>query len=141
MSEPAEDTTENVARIIESPTGEAQGSSLDGPPSRLPNVPSLFTTRPILQDSLETDTLLDQQDTVDDILSFLSGIDDDEDVEYNSHGLPKLQRQSHIAFLSKTLERMPDAYTGYDASRPWIVYWALTGLCLLGRDVSPYRER
>ncbi|KAI9825473.1 MAG: CAAX farnesyltransferase (FTase) subunit beta [Thelocarpon impressellum] len=28
-----------------------------------------------------------------------------------------------------------------DASRPWLLYWALTGLFLLGEDVSQYRER
>jgi protein farnesyltransferase subunit beta len=28
-----------------------------------------------------------------------------------------------------------------DASRPWMVYWALAGLSLLGEDVTRVRQR
>jgi protein farnesyltransferase subunit beta len=28
-----------------------------------------------------------------------------------------------------------------DASRPWMMYWVLCGLSLMGHDISPYRER
>jgi len=30
---------------------------------------------------------------------------------------------------------------GVDSSRPWMVYWALMGLHLLGEDVVPFRSR
>ena len=140
MSESAKHADEQSLGSSKSSSDGAQGSSTAVLPTELPIVPSLFTNRPILQDSLATDTLLDQQDTVDDILPYLADIDG-EDVEFNSHGLPKLQRQPHIKFLSQTLERLSGVYIGFDSSRPWIVYWALTGLCLLGQDVTRYRER
>jgi protein farnesyltransferase subunit beta len=28
-----------------------------------------------------------------------------------------------------------------DATRPWMVYWALAGLSMLGEDVSEYASR
>jgi protein farnesyltransferase subunit beta len=38
------------------------------------------------------------------------------------------------------LGNLPAAYKVADASRPWIFYWCLNGLVLLGADVSKYRD-
>lgn len=50
--------------------------------------------------------------------------------------LPKLLTEEHVDFLRYTLEEMPSGWTAMDASRPWAVYWALTGLGLLGEDLG-----
>ena len=106
----------------------------------LPTVPRLFTSKPLLQDPLQTETSISQEDTVEECLPYLTGAES-EDVDFGTHGLPKLKRQLHIDFLYESLEENPSSYVGYDPSRPWIIYWALTGLCLLGEDISSYRER
>lgn len=108
-----------------------------------PAIPDLFTQLPLIRDSLETDTSLLQDETIQECLPCLAGISDSRSSpEYlNAHGLPRLERDGHIAYLHDSLTELPAAYVAYDASRPWIVYWALTGLCLLGEDVSRYRER
>ncbi|KAF4125543.1 protein farnesyltransferase subunit beta [Geosmithia morbida] len=103
-------------------------------------VPDLFLSRPILADSLmrtETSTL--QEETVDECLPFLNG---QEDLgARNDFGLPHLDRARHVKFLHKQLGRLPGAYKSADSSRPWIFYWCLAGLSLLGEDVGPYRQR
>lgn len=103
-------------------------------------VPSLFTSWPPIRDELETGTSISQDETVQECLPFLDpSVSTPQD--YNEHGLPSLARDKHIGFLHHTLETMPAAYVGFDASRPWIIYWALTALSLLGEDVEPYGER
>jgi protein farnesyltransferase subunit beta len=103
-----------------------------------PYVPELFTTAPPILDSLETDSSRLQAETVAECLPFLNG----EELEsLNSHGVPRLDKERHIKFLHKQLGRLPAQYTGADPSRPWIFYWCLAGLSLLGEDVSPYRTR
>lgn len=45
----------------------------------------------------------------------------------------KLKRDLHIAYLTKGLfEGYPSAYVSLDSSRPWLVYWSLHALSLLG---------
>jgi protein farnesyltransferase subunit beta len=39
------------------------------------------------------------------------------------------------------LAKLPAQYKVVDSSRPWIFYWCLNGLVLLGADVSKYRNR
>ena len=104
------------------------------------SVPSLFTALPILRDELQTETSLLQEDTVQECLPYLKGVVQGLQ-DLNTFGLPKLDRQAHIKYLRSTLEKYPSSYTGFDASRPWCLYWALTGLCMLGEDVSEYRSR
>ena len=109
--------------------------------SLLPVVPSLFTSAPLLQDSLQTETSLHQESTITECLPFLTRRAARSDDEIGTSGVPRLKRQLHVNFLIHSLEEKPSVYVGFDASRPWIVYWALAGLCLLGEDVTPYRER
>ena len=49
-----------------------------------------------------------------------------------------LQRDRHIAYLMRGLGDLPASFISLDASRCWIVYWALHGLDLLG--VRPVEE-
>ncbi|KAI4215864.1 MAG: hypothetical protein LQ351_001852 [Letrouitia transgressa] len=105
-----------------------------------PNVPDTFTSPPPIQDSLHTQTSSLQDETIHECLPFLAGSVGSL-FEYNEYGVPGLAREEHIRFLHDSLNTLPAAFVAYDAARPWIIYWALTGLCLLGEDVTPYRER
>lgn len=109
---------------------------------RQPTIPKLFTSLPPIRDPLVTETSVVQDETVQSCLPFLAGAGGSKSPsDFNAYGLPHLERRQHIRFLHTSLRDLPSGFVGYDASRPWIVYWALTGLALLGEDVSVYRER
>ena len=99
--------------------------------------------QPAIRDDLTTESLLQQDDTREDCLPLLYGISNKPDAptDFNFYGVPSLQRELHIEYLHDSLQQLPSQFVGFDASRPWIIYWALLGLSLLGEDVSPYRER
>ncbi len=101
-------------------------------------IPDLFTQLPLVQDALVTGTSKVQDETVDACLPFLSG--EDSKSEYNIHGVPSLDRESHVKFLERSLGRLPPAFLAADASRPWFLYWGLSALTILDEDVSKYRE-
>ncbi|MCJ1476598.1 CAAX farnesyltransferase (FTase) subunit beta [Lambiella insularis] len=107
------------------------------------HIPYLFTSSPPIQDQLATETSFAQEETIQECLPFLIGTNDPEKspFDFNAYGIPRLEREKHIEFLRDSLEEMPSTFLAYDASRPWIVYWALTGLGLLGMDISEYRQR
>ncbi|KAK7075185.1 hypothetical protein SK128_011135 [Halocaridina rubra] len=44
---------------------------------------------------------------------------------------PLLHRERHIAYLKKGLVDLPEGFTVLDASRPWLIYWAVHALELL----------
>lgn len=95
-----------------------------------PRTPALFSTLPVLRDLYSTPTQIEQDAVVSRVRPLLST------------PLPRLERQRHIEFLEGAFEeKLPDYMTALDASRPWIVHWCITGLSLLGVDVSVYRER
>ncbi len=49
-----------------------------------------------------------------------------------------MDREKHLKYLQKGfLKGFPSAYVSLDASRPWIVYWALHSFDLLGYELSP----
>ncbi|KAI2622015.1 terpenoid cyclases/Protein prenyltransferase [Hypomontagnella submonticulosa] len=101
-------------------------------------IPDLFTSRPPIRDALSTASSIVQDYTVDECLPFLAAELDN--VRYNQHGVPRLDRERHIKFLRKNLEKLPSRFVALDASRPWVLYWCLNGLSLLGADVSSYRD-
>lgn len=101
-------------------------------------IPDIFTRPPPVRDDLTTDTSQVQDETVNSCLPLLSG--EGERLEYNENGVPRLDRQKHIKFLHQSLGRLPGRFVAADASRPWFLYWCLSGLTLLGEDVSSYRE-
>ena len=102
-------------------------------------VPALFRSLPRIQDSLATETSIVQDETVQACLPYLTGADG-YCQDLSEFGLPRLEREKHIEFLQASLEALPAKFVAYDASRPWIVYWALNGLTLLGSDITPYRQ-
>ena len=112
-------------------------------PGNRPPVPDLYTSLPPIRDLLETETSVSQDSTVQECLPFLAGLEacGRSLFDYNEHGLPRLDREKHIRYLHDTFERLPAGFVAYDASRPWLLYWALAGLSTLGEDVEQYRQR
>lgn len=106
-----------------------------------PGVPPLFTQFPAIHDDLITETQRVQDDTARLCLPFLSGVAPSVPGPFNEYGVPRLYRDDHIAYLYDALEEYPEGFVALDASRPWMVYWALTGLYLLGEDVTRFRKR
>lgn len=104
-----------------------------------PHVTPLFTAPPLIRDDLSTASSQLQDATVKECLPYLGGAVGR--LDYNPRGVPRLTREKHVAFLRRNLGTLPAPYVGADASRPWLLYWCLTGLTLLGEDVSSYRER
>ncbi|KZF19217.1 hypothetical protein L228DRAFT_271467 [Xylona heveae TC161] len=108
-----------------------------------PLVPPLFTSLPPIQDSLETETSQLQNRTIQECLPLLAAAERAAGgaiFDFNPYGLPRLDRERHVAFLQGSLGRLPSGFVAADASRPWMVYWALTCLYLLGQDLAQYRE-
>ena len=108
-----------------------------------PPVPDLYTSPPPIRDLLETETSESQDCTFQECLPFLAGLESCGRTlfDYNDHGVPRLDRNKHIRYLHDTFGKLPAGFVAYDASRPWLLYWALTGLSILGEDVEQYRER
>lgn len=104
-------------------------------------IPDLFLRPPLLRDALQTSTSEIQDETAELCLPFMSGGGEVGLSHYNDFGVPRLDRARHIKFLKASLEALPGAFVGYDASRPWLLYWCLNGLAVLGEDVTPYRQR
>ncbi|RPB02571.1 terpenoid cyclases/Protein prenyltransferase [Choiromyces venosus 120613-1] len=103
----------------------------------MPPTPALFTTPPILQDTLQTLSSKEQLSTAEICMKHLSNPSDP---------FPILSRRQHIAFLESGIlggrnGKLPHGMVLLDASRPWIIYWCLQGLDSLGVDVGKYRER
>lgn len=104
-------------------------------------IPALFTKQPAIRDRLVTETSQAQDETVEQCLPFLKGCSASQNPPFSELGLPRLYRDAHVEFLYDALEDYPPKFVGLDASRPWMVYWALNGLCLLGEDVTKFRRR
>lgn len=106
-----------------------------------PAVPKLFTSLPPIRDSLNTYTSQQQDQVVEDCLPFLAGIADPSKTffDFSAGGVPRLERDDHVEFLTDALHYA--RFIAYDPSRPWVVYWTLTALSLLGQDVSQYGQR
>ncbi|EFR03922.1 farnesyltransferase subunit beta [Nannizzia gypsea CBS 118893] len=112
--------------------------------SKMISIPSLFATQPpLLQKGAEkeTETSRAQAEVVGRCLPFLRGEEASLSLPLNGHGVQSLARELHVEYLLDALGDYPARFVGLDASRPWMVYWALTGLALLGEDVSVFRRR
>lgn len=48
-----------------------------------------------------------------------------------------LARAEHVRYLLSGLERLSSGYQALDSSRPWLCYWILHGLDLLGHELDP----
>lgn len=105
-----------------------------------PNLPFYFASPGPLQDDLETTTSAAQEKTMREVLDLMTGKGQTM-TNVNAYGLPHLLKDKHAAFLRTILGRYPPPFQVMDASRPWLLYWALNGLRTLGVDVSEYRQR
>ena len=105
-----------------------------------PNVPSIFKSLPPIKDPLTTETSISQDETIQECLPFLAG-EGRSLFDLNHHGIPGLEREKHIEYLHERLGELPAGFVAFDAARPWLIYWTLTGLCLLGENVDQYRSR
>ncbi|KAL9061287.1 MAG: hypothetical protein Q9162_000161 [Coniocarpon cinnabarinum] len=52
----------------------------------------------------------------------------------------ELHRESHIKYINHILRGLPAGFSSLDASRPWLLYWSMTALALLGENLAAYRE-
>ncbi|KAG0648919.1 Ras s prenyltransferase subunit beta [Hyphodiscus hymeniophilus] len=107
--------------------------------ARASMIPDLFTSLPPIRDLLNTESSQVEDETIQECLPFLAGIE--EGITYNDNGVPHLNRQRHKAFLHKSLKDLPAPYVAADPSRPWMFYWAMAGLSAMGEEVSEYRQR
>ncbi len=107
------------------------------------NIPSYFRQQPPLMDGLESETSVVQAETLKECVPLLNQVDEvrRSPLDFNEFGLPCLDKKRHAEFLHDNLDEFPAPFVGLDASRPWMVYWALLGLYLLGEDVSVFRSR
>jgi protein farnesyltransferase subunit beta len=56
---------------------------------------------------------------------------------------PLLDKDSHVTFLTRVglMAQFPRPFVALDASRPWMMYWTLCALKILGEDITPHRQR
>ena len=125
----------------------------------------VLSSQPIIIDALETETSRLQEDTIAECLPLLKrkisrstvekgkndGTVDDASASNDTNGtktaktkcprLPRLNREAHIKFLRGRLGKYPSYFAAMDASRPWVFYWVLNGLRLMGEEVGEYAER
>ena len=128
------------SRIIEVQDDDASDANMATPAQDdfFPPIPSLFMDLPELRDVLITETSEMQDATVEECLQLLSSPEGD----LNVHGISTLARAKHIKFLKGQITGpFPKHFVALDASRPWMLYWALTALYLLGEDVTIYRRQ
>ena len=72
-------------------------------------------------------TQLETEDTITAVLSDFIG----------SGATPLLQTSTHTAFLTHLLKSpLPAPFTGLDASRPWLIYWACHSLALFDGELD-----
>lgn len=45
---------------------------------------------------------------------------------------------AHVMYLLKMLRPLPAGFKALDASQPWLIFWCINALALLGHDVSQY---
>ena len=50
---------------------------------------------------------------------------------------PPLRRDQHLPFLRASLRRLSPGHCSLDAARPWLVFWTVHSLALLGEGASP----
>lgn len=106
-------------------------------------IPAYLTKSPPIIDSLETRTTELQASTVEECLPFLNAINDPSSNPFNfdETGLPYLQIDAHVEFVHDGLGRLPAQFVAMDASRPWLMYWSLLSLYIMGHDVEDFGSR
>ncbi|WVQ81223.1 hypothetical protein IAT38_003345 [Cryptococcus sp. DSM 104549] len=99
--------------------------------------PSVYTipSTPLPSNSHPTDTLTEQAET-ERLISQLFTVTapPDSNLSTSSSGVSPtaLRKHEHTSFLAKTFFKLPAKFVGLDASRPWLVFWTVHSLDLLG---------
>lgn len=101
-------------------------------------VPKLFASLPPIRDPLVTGTSRSQDETAAQCLPFHTGASRSI-FDLTSHGIPRLNRENHVEFLSDIIQTA--RHVAFDPLRPWVIYWSLTGLAVLGEDLAQWRDR
>ena len=130
-----------ASRSQSNPVSRSSTSATTMAATPRPGVPALFSEPPVISDPITTETMELQKETLDKCLPYLKGIQKSQRGPFNRHGVPALQRDDHAGYLYDSLEEYPEGFVALDASRPWMSYWALAGLSLLGEDVTKFRQR
>lgn len=103
------------------------------------NITYLESVTSPLKDPLQTATSKTEDETFKVIEPFLQG--NPHGFPLNSHGIPQIQRSAHVEYLEDSLGDYPAGFAMMDASRPWMVYWGLQGLTVLGQDISEHQQK
>lgn len=114
-----------------------RGLQSKGEPDTMAVPPIWMTKTPSVNDECPTASSDLQAETAEECMPFLLGR---KYLKLNEHGVPALNRDDHAAFLDESLEPLPAGFAMLDASRPWLFYWCLMGMTLLGEDVAAYRD-
>lgn len=77
---------------------------------------------------LETKTLRDQRETEELCIPLLEQADNPAKF--------KFFKDKHAKFLRAMIGNLSSAFVSLDASRPWMIFWAVNGLALMGIDTS-----
>lgn len=106
-------------------------------------IPSYLCKYPSITDEVSSATSKLQHNTIEECLPLLRKITDPaaDPFDFDANGFPLLERSSHIDFVQDGLQPLPAGFVTMDASRPWLMYWSLLSLYLLGEDVTLYAKR
>ena len=133
LEEPVELITQDHLEQL----GLHENTTVSNAPDDFP-IPELFTSLPPIKDPLITATSRSQDETAEHCLEFHANTSRSS-FDLNSQGIPRLNREDHVHYLEGAIQKAK--FLGYDAVRPWIIYWCLTGLTVLGEDLAQWRDR
>jgi len=100
-----------------------------------PSITSLPRS-PLPSNSHPTDTLYEQADTEDLLNTLLETI-----APLDGADPTILRRGEHNVFLGSTLFKLPGGYVALDASKPWLFFWTMHSLDILGIALDQEMKR
>lgn len=111
--------------------------------SSFEDIPSHLQVWPLVRDSMRGPTAELQDQTIEECLPLLQAIKDSASnpFDFDVDGFHILNKEAHITFIWDGLEHLPAQFVAMDASRPWLMYWSLMSLYILGEDVQSLSER
>src|SRR4051812_27665701 len=103
-------------------------------------LPSYLCQWPPIIDALSTPTSELQNRTVKECLPLLMAVNDPSSnpFDFDEHGLHYLNRKAHAQFLNNGLGQLPSQFVAMDSSRPWLMYWSLMSMHLMGYDTQKF---
>ncbi|KAK5097163.1 CAAX farnesyltransferase (FTase) subunit beta [Lithohypha guttulata] len=105
-------------------------------------IPPHLVRWPAIRDTLSSSTSQLQAQTIAECLPLLNAINNPSSnpFDFDEHGQHNLNRADHIKFIRDGLQALPAQFVAMDASRPWLMYWSLLSLYVLGEDVKPLQS-